>query len=153
MKIGRKAWMMAWGVGLGMVIAAVITPPAWAKEAQQQATVYKSPLCGCCTGYVEFLQSQGYTVTIENIADMDPVKRSLGVPKELESCHTTRIGGYVVEGHVPLKTLQRLLQEKPAIPGIALPGMPTGVPGMPGPKEKLTIQTLENPPKVYAVEE
>ncbi|MBF0190872.1 MAG: CopG family transcriptional regulator [Magnetococcales bacterium] len=149
MKIWNRTRIMAWGATL--VVAGLI-PLAQAEEPLR-ATLYKSPQCGCCTGYAEFLKSQGYAVETENVADMDPLKRSLGVPKELESCHTTRIGGYVVEGHVPLKTLQRLLQEKPAIPGIALAGMPSGVPGMPGPKEKLTIHTLENPPKVYAIEE
>ncbi|MBF0214834.1 MAG: hypothetical protein HQM00_14950 [Magnetococcales bacterium] len=143
-------------LALMWAVMVLVSVPAWAEAespaAGVSAKVYKSPLCGCCTGYVEFLKSEGYAVEVENVADMDPVKRELGVPKEMESCHTTRIGGYVVEGHVPLKTLQRLLQEKPAIPGIALPGMPTGVPGMPGPKESLTILTLENPPKVYAIE-
>lgn len=148
----KKSWLGVWMVWIGLVV------PVWSASAEgagvvQKATVYKSPLCGCCTGYVEFLKSQGYEVAVENLADVEPVKRAMGVPAGMDSCHTTRIGGYVVEGHVPLNVLERLLREKPAIPGIALPGMPTGVPGMPGPKERLVIYTLENPPKVYAVEE
>ncbi|MEO5334509.1 MAG: DUF411 domain-containing protein [Magnetococcus sp. YQC-5] len=155
----RKSWFA--GIGLLVALAGVGTwyrsqgeqPGAVPPRVGAKATVYKSPYCGCCAGYVDFLKEQGFQVEVESVMDMDPIKRSLGVAKEMDSCHTTKIGGYVVEGHVPLNVLQRLLTEKPNIPGIALPGMPTGVPGMPGAQEKWTIYTLENPPKVYAVQE
>lgn len=115
-----------------------------------KATVYKSPTCGCCEGYVRFLREHGYEVTIHDVENMDGVKRMLGVQPELGSCHTSMIGGYVVEGHVPLEVLERLLAEKPAIKGISLPGMPSGVPGMDGPRpDKVTVYTLEDQPRVY----
>lgn len=157
------AWISGKNVGIGfglLVLMAVgvylsqgVVPVSAMNLKGMQATVYKSPYCGCCKSYVEFLQGEGVDVQVEAVMDMDPIKRSLGVGKDMESCHTSKIGGYVVEGHVPLDVLQRLLKEKPQIPGIALPGMPTGVPGMPGEKEKWTIYTLETPPKVYAVQE
>ena len=96
------------------------------------ATVYKSPTCGCCTGYTEFLEKHGVTVNAVNTDDLTQVKAKYGVPYAAQSCHTTLIDGYVVEGHVPLAALSKLLAERPEISGIALPGMPTGTPGMAG---------------------
>jgi len=118
------------------------------------ATVYKHPQCGCCTGYADHLEAAGYHVKVKSTEDIDQVKRLLGVHPELESCHSTVIGNYVIEGHVPLEDLDRFLKEKPKVRGISLPGMPTGTPGMPGPRdEKLVIYTLEEQPKVWAVSE
>jgi hypothetical protein len=98
------------------------------------AVTYKSPTCGCCTGYVRFLESQGVRVRVvlEEDAALERFKDSLGIPANVRSCHVTRLGGYLVEGHVPLEALVKLLRERPRIEGIALPGMPVGVPGMPG---------------------
>ena len=98
------------------------------------ATVYKSPNCGCCGVYASYLKKEGYNIETKNIQDMSSIKRKLGVPYELESCHTMEIGGYVVEGHIPEAAIQKLLAEKPDIKGIGMPGMPSGSPGMPGPK-------------------
>ncbi|MCW8836543.1 MAG: DUF411 domain-containing protein [Rhodospirillales bacterium] len=121
-------------------------------EGAPEATVFKDPQCGCCGEYVKHLRAANYRVTVKNIDDMVNIKRLAGVPEELESCHTTVIDGYVFEGHVPLDDVARVLKEKPDIPGISLPGMPTGVPGMPGPKpERLTVYTLEKNPKPYSV--
>lgn len=100
------------------------------------ATVYKSPSCGCCGVYASYMQKEGYEVMIENSNDMSSVKHELGVPHELESCHTTEVGGYVVEGHMPNEAIEKLLSEKPDIKGIGMPGMPSGSPGMPGPKNE-----------------
>lgn len=135
------------------VLAAFGMAPSLAAETKK-ATVYKSPECGCCGGYVEYLQKNGFAVDVKNLADLTTVKRLAGVPPALEACHTTMIEGYVVEGHVPMQTLHRLLTEKPKIRGIALPGMPDGSPGMSGQKkEPFTIYELTGgEPKVYAVE-
>ena len=98
------------------------------------ATVYKSPTCGCCGVYASYMKKEGYNIEAKNIQDMSSIKRELGVPYELESCHTMEIGGYVVEGHIPELAIQKLLAEKPDIKGVGMPGMPSGSPGMPGPK-------------------
>lgn len=95
-----------------------------------EATVYRDPACGCCHKWVDYLKAQGFQVTDYVREDMAAVKRSLGVPSNLESCHTAVIGGYVVEGHVPAEDIRRLLREQPEAVGIAVPGMPVGTPGM-----------------------
>lgn len=92
--------------------------------------VYKSPTCGCCAKWVEHMQQAGFTVVVHDTDDLAPVKASAGVPSSLEACHTARIGGYVIEGHVPATDVRRLLRERPAVAGIAVPGMPSGSPGM-----------------------
>ena len=98
------------------------------------ATVYKSPSCSCCEQYSAYLRKEGYGVEVEAIQDMSAIKEQYGIPYELESCHTMEIDGYVVEGHVPEEAVQKLLAEKPDIKGIGMAGMPSGSPGMPGPK-------------------
>jgi hypothetical protein len=97
-------------------------------------TLYKTPNCGCCEGYASFLRAHGFKVLVEPVQNMHEVKKLAGVPRNLESCHTTMMGGYVVEGHVPLSAIEKLLIERPKIRGISLPDMPIGSPGMPGPK-------------------
>lgn len=97
-----------------------------------QVTVFKDPNCGCCTGYAEALRREGFTVKIENESDMQTIKRAHNIPPEGESCHTSIIDDYVVEGHVPLEAVEKLITEQPAIAGIGLPYMPAGTPGMPG---------------------
>lgn len=98
------------------------------------ATVYKSPSCSCCEQYSNYLRKEGYEVTIKPIQDMSTIKTQYEIPYELESCHTMEIDEYVVEGHVPKETIQKLLTERPDIKGIGMAGMPSGSPGMPGPK-------------------
>lgn len=111
------------------------------------ATVYKSPTCGCCGGYIEELKRQGATVEtrVLNELELTEFKRAHGIAREAESCHTSIIDGYVVEGHVPIEAVAKLRTERPAsTTGIALPGMPSGTPGMPGPKfETYDIRTLD----------
>ncbi len=110
-----------------------------------KATVYKSPECVCCGSYVGYLRGHGFDVRVKEMEDLTPVKRSFGIPPDLESCHTVAVGGYAVEGHVPIEAIDRLLSEKPGIRGIALPGMPEGAPGMPGPKtETFVIYTISD---------
>lgn len=105
---------------------------------------YNSPGCSCCEGYAEYLQ-ENVTGSVSDTVpeDITSVKRELGVPQALQSCHTVSLGEYVIEGHVPVAAISRLLEESPSISGIALPGMPTGSPGMGGQKqETLTVRTF-----------
>lgn len=95
--------------------------------------VHKSPTCGCCTKWVEHLRNAGFTVQVDETDDLAPIKSRLGVPEQMASCHTAEVAGYFVEGHVPVEDIQRLLAEKPATKGLAVPGMPMGSPGMEGP--------------------
>jgi hypothetical protein len=95
-----------------------------------QLTVMKSPYCGCCAKWIEHVQQHGFTVKIVDTEDMGAVKKRLGVPNRLASCHTTMAGGYFIEGHVPAADIKRLLAQKPKATGIAVPGMPAGSPGM-----------------------
>jgi hypothetical protein len=94
-------------------------------------TVYRDPSCGCCEAWAAIARNAGFEVTVSDHPDMASIKRQYGVPDELVSCHTTVVGDYAVEGHVPLEDVARLLRDKPAdIKGIAVPGMPLGSPGM-----------------------
>ena len=137
---------------LALVLA---TLPALAEE-KVPATLYKNPDCACCEKYADYLRSGGFAVTVIETRDMTPIKRKYGVSEELEGCHTTVIGDYVVEGHVPAMAIKRLLKERPAIKGITLPGMPEGSPGMSGVKEGpfeiLAITGQDGPAPVFAKE-
>ncbi|WP_281968005.1 DUF411 domain-containing protein [Roseovarius nanhaiticus] len=92
--------------------------------------VTKSPTCGCCGAWVALAREEGYDVEVTDIQNVTPTKRAAGIPGDLWSCHTAMIEGYVVEGHVPFDALAKLLEERPDIAGIAVPGMPAGSPGM-----------------------
>jgi hypothetical protein len=96
--------------------------------------VYKSPTCSCCHEWEAYLRARGYTVNSIPVEDLARVKADHGIPGSAQSCHTAVVGGYVVEGHVPVEAIEDLLADAPAIDGIALPGMPAGSPGMPGDK-------------------
>ncbi len=109
------------------------------------ATIYKEPTCGCCGVYSSYMKAEGYSVDIKNMEDLSPIKEELGIPNELLSCHTTEIANYVLEGHVPNEAIEKLLIEKPDIKGIGMAGMPSGSPGMPGPKtEDFMIYEINN---------
>jgi hypothetical protein len=103
--------------------------------AQSQTTVemFKNPYCGCCEQWAAHLRKSGFKVNIHVVPDVTPVRRGFGMADQFVSCHTAKIGGYVVEGHVPAQDIQRLLKEKPKALGIASPGMPPSAPGMDGP--------------------
>jgi hypothetical protein len=122
--------------GVMLVFASADAGAAFAGSAPQppEITVYKSPTCGCCEGWIGHLREQGFRVRPKDREDMRAIKSRHGVPAALESCHTSVVGGYVVEGHVPIEAVVKLRTERPDIKGIALPGMPSGTPGMPGPK-------------------
>ncbi|MEN8180390.1 MAG: DUF411 domain-containing protein [Pseudomonadota bacterium] len=119
------------GVTLVVSSLLLITQPANAADV----VVYKSPTCGCCKHWVSHLKENGFTVEVHNRRNMNPIKSELGVPRHLQSCHTAKVGDYVVEGHVPAEEIRRLLKEKPAVKGLAVPGMPMGSPGMEGPRQ------------------
>jgi hypothetical protein len=101
-------------------------------EALLPIVVFRDPGCGCCHKWGEHLSANGFAPEIRDAPSMPDVKARLGVPADLRSCHTAEIGGYVIEGHVPASAIKRLLAEKPAGRGLAVPGMPAGSPGMEG---------------------
>ncbi|UCG73517.1 MAG: DUF411 domain-containing protein [Chromatiales bacterium] len=98
-----------------------------------KVTVYKSPTCGCCVKWADQLRASGFEVETINVRDVVPIKQRYRVPPQLGSCHTAVVDDYVVEGHVPIEDILRLLRERPDKKGIAVPGMPVGSPGMEGP--------------------
>ena len=106
--------------------------------------VYKDPNCGCCAKWVEHLQENGFKVEVMDMPDLSAVKSKYGVTSELQSCHTAVVGDYAIEGHVPADLIRKMLTEKPAIAGLAVPGMPSGSPGMEGAtKERYDVLTFD----------
>jgi len=136
--------------------AALLFLPTPVLAAPIHATLYKNPDCSCCEGYAAYLRDNGFDVDVKPTNDLAEISSKAGVPEELEGCHTMFVHGYVVDGHVPVDIIRKLLAEKPAIAGITLPGMPTGSPGMVGTKtEKFTIYAVTKDgkaPTVYATE-
>lgn len=118
-------------------MAIVIATMPWvlascSDEERVPVLVYKDPTCGCCTAWVKHLEASGFTADVRNDVDVGQIKASLGVPGDLTSCHTAKVGDYVIEGHVPAVAIKRLLVEHPDALGLAVPGMPIGSPGMEG---------------------
>ncbi len=101
-----------------------------------EVQVYKTPTCGCCAKWVDHLRDNGFSVSVTDLKDVTPIKLENGVPRRLASCHTAITEGYIVEGHVPAEDIRRLLDERPKVSGLAVPGMPIGSPGMEGPNPK-----------------
>jgi len=141
-----------------LLLTILVPVPQAIAEELTKATVYKDPNCGCCHNYVSYLRENGFEVEVIDTGDLSSIRQSHGVPEDLAGCHSTLVGGYVVEGHVPVAIVKRLLQEKPAISGISLPGMPLGSPGMDGDKEgpfviyEIAKDSSPASPKVYATE-
>ena len=141
-------------------VAAIVTLLALPLPAMAQqsipVTLYKNPQCGCCENYAAYLRENGFTVDVKPTNDLAQISHEAGVPEEYEGCHTAFIEGYVVDGHVPVAVIQKLLSERPAIAGITLPGMPMGSPGMNGSKtEPFTVYAVTKDgaaPTVYATE-
>ena len=106
--------------------------------------VAKTPTCGCCSAWIERMRSAGFTVKARDVADTTPIAKGAGVPDSMRSCHTTRVAGYVIEGHVPAADIRRLLAQKPRAIGLAAPGMPMGSPGMEmgGSKERYQVMLI-----------
>jgi hypothetical protein len=112
--------------GAGTVVLA--ERPAQARATEM--TVYKSPTCGCCGKWIDHMKAAGFQVKVVDMDDLTEIKQASGVPMKLRTCHTAVVSGYAVEGHVPADVVKKLLAEKPAATGIAVPGMPIGSPGM-----------------------
>ncbi len=96
----------------------------------QAITVYKSPTCGCCAGWADYLKDNGFRVTVVDRHDLSELKAEYGIGPELQSCHTAVVGDYAIEGHVPADDIWRLLAERPTVTGLTAPGMPMMSPGM-----------------------
>ena len=117
-------------VVLGLATATVVAAGRASRaEPLPTMAVTKDPSCGCCAAWIEHVRKEGFTVEVTD-GPVNPLKTRLGVPRELASCHTAQVGGYVVEGHVPASAIKRILTERPSAIGLAVPGMPVGSPGM-----------------------
>jgi len=126
----RSVRSLAAAAVLAVVLAAGGATPSPALAAD--IVVYKSPSCGCCSKWVDHLRANGHAVQTRLMEDLDLIKKMAAVPERLQSCHTAMVDGYVIEGHVPARDVARLLSERPKAKGLAVPGMPTGSPGMEG---------------------
>ena len=143
-----------------MLVAIAVPAPAFfgsgtARTAEPIPVIlYKNPSCTCCEAYAQYLDENGFQVDVRPTNDLAEISRKAGIPADLEGCHTSFIGAYVVDGHVPAPTIRKLLDEMPAIVGITLPGMPPGSPGMGDEKAgPLTVYAISNdgsPPRVFA---
>ena len=137
-----KKWIFL-TVGLGIVFLTVFlffgdskaSGFATINSIEEEINIYKSLTCGCCSVYTDYVDGKVIPkVNSFNVQDPDAIKEQYGIPRELQSCHTTIIENYFVEGHIPLEAVEKLMKEQPNIKGIAMPGMPSGSPGMPGGK-------------------
>lgn len=126
---------LAVGAAVALVAATAVAAVATRDAEAVSVTVYKSPTCGCCANWVDHLEANGYEVTTVETADLSAVKAEHGIRPGIASCHTAIVEGYVIEGHVPADVIDRLLQERPNVAGLAVPGMPMGSPGMEGPRK------------------
>ena len=120
----RLMFALAGAAALGQPLGALAAPP------KDRVNVWKTPNCGCCKEWVSHLRSNGFEVVTIDVNDTAPMRQKLGLAEKFGSCHTGLLGTYVLEGHVPAQEMRRLLREKPQALGLAVPGMPTGSPGM-----------------------
>jgi hypothetical protein len=149
----RREWLRSSLVGGAAVLVANRFANAAVSMAPIAITVYKTPTCGCCKVWVKHLETNGFAVTAHDMASVDDIKRTQNVPASLQTCHTAVVGRYTIEGHVPADVIKQMLKEKPAILGLAVPGMPMGSPGMEGGrKESYEVIAFERNGKtrVYA---
>ena len=139
---------------LGALLLGAPFPMALAQQAMPEVTMHKDPTCGCCGEWGTYLRSNGFKVKVIENRNMDGVKRRLGVPEDLASCHTAEVGGYIIEGHLPASSIRRLLKERPAILGLSAPGMPQSAPGMniPGNKDPYDVIAFDKMGKTSVYE-
>ena len=128
--------------------------PAAKADETMKMTVFKTPWCGCCTAWMEAMRHQGYEVVFRDLDDLTTIKTQAGVPDKLQACHTASLGGYVIEGHVPVAAVEKLMSERPSIRGIAVPGMPAGSLGMgDDPQARYTVFAFDRdasiPPQTF----
>ena len=122
-------------IGLASVFGVTLYSEKANFDFDDKLTIYKSLHCGCCGLYSDYIKNQSeLKIEIAEMNDVSSIKDEYKVPSELRSCHISIIGDYFVEGHIPLEAIAKLISEKPDIAGIAMPGMPSGSPGMPGVK-------------------
>lgn len=126
-------------VAIGSYVIFSNTSQSEEKFTGMKATIYKSSSCGCCDLYTKYPKKYGFQAEIVDIFDLNSIKTRYNIPSSMQSCHTTVIGDYFVEGHMPIEAINELLEKKPDIAGIALPGMPSGSPGMPGYKTEAFV--------------
>ena len=117
-------------VSAAATLAAAVALPAVGKNTLPRVEVYKDPNCGCCGAWVDHLRAAGFPVVVKEVPDPGAVRKRHGIPDRYGSCHTGLVAGYALEGHVPADEVKRLLAQKPAGAGLAVPGMPVGSPGM-----------------------
>jgi hypothetical protein len=128
-KTGLIGAVLLLAIGVSAATAIVRSPT----PSGPAIMVYKTATCGCCSLWIDHLKDNGFTVTAKDVtqSELISVKRDAGVVRDLESCHTGIVDGYVIEGHVPADVIQDFLAEHPKATGLAVPGMPLGSPGMP----------------------
>ena len=126
MKLQRRRFMAA-------IAAACATPALASQQGAPLVEVWKDPSCGCCKDWIKHLEAKGFAVQVFETGN-SAMRSRVGMPAQFGSCHTALVGGYVVEGHVPAREIRRLLKERPAALGLAVPAMPVGSPGMDGPE-------------------
>ena len=145
--------MNRYSVSVAILATALLSGWLFLSSAQTtvnaiEVTVYKSPTCGCCKNWIKHMEANGFAVKSVDVTDIRPYKSKYDITPPLASCHTAVIDGYVVEGHVPAADIKRMLKERPAIQGLAVPGMPSGSPGMEqdpqDPYEVLTFDKVGN---------
>ncbi|MFN5081020.1 MAG: DUF411 domain-containing protein [Burkholderiales bacterium] len=127
----RREWCL---LGLALALPVHAQSSKLSKTTKPLVEVWKSPYCGCCKDWVTHLQKNGFAVKVTETVDTASQREKLGMPAQYGSCHTARVGGYVIEGHVPAREMHRLLKEKPKALGLAVPAMPIGSPGIDGPQ-------------------
>jgi hypothetical protein len=127
--MNRRDWLQ---LTVGGVASTLLTSRAFAAPHATRLTVYKSPTCGCCANWVDYMKRSGFEVDAQDVGDdmLNQAKTTAGVPAPLRSCHVALAGGYAFEGHVPADLVKKVLAEKPKALGLAVPGMPAGSPGM-----------------------
>ncbi len=118
-----------------------IATMATAQPSGKTVDMYENPSCPCCKNWATYMEKNGFQVRVHNVDDINISRQKLGMPQKYGSCHTAVIDGYLIEGHVPVSDIKRLLSEKPKAVGLAVPGMVVGSPGMEGPNPK-PYQTL-----------
>ena len=135
----RPVTLVALSISFFLIFSFVIDKQdasAVTKASKYNVEVFKTSSCGCCYGYVLFLEEEKFKVKQTDVRSLHFIKKKYNIPLEMQSCHTTILGESFIEGHVPIEAINKLLKEQPDIDGIALPGMPIGTPGMPGEKKE-----------------